>query len=75
MLLTGKTQATLDTEKLEADKLTEIATLTAYLSSTDWYAVRKAETGKAVPEDVILARQQSRDRISELHEAQKIYRI
>jgi hypothetical protein len=66
MILTGKTQAILDAEKLEADKLAEIATLTAYLSSTDWYAVRKAETGKAMPEDVTLARQQARDRISEL---------
>jgi hypothetical protein len=65
----------LKSEKIVSDRLAEIATLTAYLSSTDWYAVRKAETGKAVPEDVILARQQARDRISELHEAQKIYRI
>jgi hypothetical protein len=66
MMLTGKTQAALDAEKAEADRLAEIATLNAYLSSTDWYAVRKTETGKAVPEDIALARQQARDRISEL---------
>jgi len=66
VILTGKTQATLDAEKIEADRLAEIATLTARLASTDWYAARKAETGKAVPEDVALTRQQARDRISEL---------
>lgn len=66
MLLTGKTQATLDAEKIEADRLAEIATLTTYLSSTDWYATRLAETGKAIPEEIISERQKARDRISEL---------
>ena len=66
MLLTGKTQATLDAEKIEADRLAEISTLTAYLTSTDWYATRMAETGKAIPEEIVAARQKARDRISEL---------
>ncbi len=66
MLLTGKTQATLDAEKIEANSLAEIASLTAYLTSTDWYATRMAETGKAIPEEVIAERQAARDRISEL---------
>ena len=66
MLLTGKTQATLDAEKIEANSLAEIASLTAYLTSTDWYATRMAETGKAIPEDVITKRQAARDRISVL---------
>ena len=66
MLLTGKTQATLDAEKLEDDRLSEIASLTAYLTSTDWYATRMAETGKVIPEDIIEKRQAARDRISAL---------
>jgi len=66
MMLTGKTQATLDAEKIEADRLAEIASLTAYLTSTDWYATRMAETGKAIPEEIIAERQKARDRISEL---------
>ena len=68
MLLTGKTQATLDAEKIEADRLAEITSLTTYLSSTDWYATRMAETGKAIPEEIIAERQTARDRISELKE-------
>jgi hypothetical protein len=31
-----------------------------YLAETDWYAVRKAETGKAVPSDVLTKRAQAR---------------
>jgi len=37
----------------------------AYLASTDWYVVRLAETGAAIPEDVIAARQAARDSIVE----------
>lgn len=66
MVLTGKTQATLDAEKIEADRLAEIATLTAHLASTDWYAVRYAETGKAVPEEILQKRQDARELISSL---------
>jgi len=44
----------------------EIAELTVYLSSTDWYATRLAETGKAIPTGVIEKRQAARNRISEL---------
>ena len=32
----------------------------AYLSETDWYVTRKAETGKAVPEDVLTKREAAR---------------
>jgi len=44
----------------------EIQTLTAYLASTDWYATRLAETGKAIPTEILTSRQSARDRISEL---------
>ena len=46
-----------------------IAALTAYLSSTDWYAVRYAETGVAIPEDLSARRAAARARISELRDA------
>lgn len=32
----------------------------AYLSSTDWYITRQAETGKAIPQDVLDARAEAR---------------
>ena len=39
-----------------------------YLAETDWYAVRFAETGVAVPEDVKAERQAAREEISRLRE-------
>lgn len=36
----------------------------AYLSKTDWYVTRKSETGKAIPEDVLVKRQAARDAIN-----------
>jgi len=44
----------------------EIASLTAYLTGTDWYATRFVETGKAIPEEILASRQVARDRISAL---------
>lgn len=35
----------------------------AYLLSTDWYVVRFAETGVAIPEDIAAARQAARESI------------
>ncbi len=64
MLLTGLTQADVDQRKVEADRQAEIATLSTYLTSTDWYATRLAETGKAIPSEILTARQAARDRIS-----------
>jgi len=66
MLLSGLTQADVDKRKAEADRQAEIATLSTYLASTDWYAARLAETGKAIPDEILTARQAARDRISEL---------
>lgn len=45
-----------------------IAELQSYLNATDWYAVRFAETGVAVPEDVKAERQAAREEISRLRE-------
>jgi hypothetical protein len=44
----------------------QIQEMENYLTSTDWYAVRFAETGKPIPPDIAQARQAARDRISEL---------
>jgi len=66
MLLTGLTQADVDQRKAEADRQAEITTLSTYLTSTDWYAARLAETGKEIPPEILTARQAARDRISEL---------
>lgn len=38
----------------------------AYLASTDWYVVRFAETGVAIPEDVVQARAEARSKIKEV---------
>ena len=35
----------------------------AYLSNTDWYVIRKQETGAAIPADVLQKRQAARDAI------------
>ena len=35
----------------------------AYLSLTDWYVVRFAETGVAIPQEILDARQAARERI------------
>lgn len=37
-----------------------------YLQSTDWYVVRKADTGKAIPSDVVTKRQAARDAIQNI---------
>ena len=34
-----------------------------YLADTDWYVTRKAETGKAIPDDVVTKRQEARDKV------------
>ena len=56
----------------EAQQITnEMATLSAYLESTDWYAVRLAETGEEPPLEVSNKRQEARNRISEIRELLK----
>ena len=37
----------------------------AYLAQTDWYVTRKAETGKAIPDDVLAKREAARAAIIE----------
>ena len=45
-----------------------IRELECYLASTDWYAVRYAETGVEIPQDVRSQRQSAREEISRLRE-------
>ena len=53
------------TNELNERRISELET---YLSSTDWYAVRYAETGVEIPEDIKTARQAAREEISTLRE-------
>ena len=45
-----------------------IAELENYLSSTDWYAIRFADTGEEIPSEIKNNRQDARDEISRLRE-------
>jgi hypothetical protein len=53
------------TNELNERRISELET---YLNVTDWYAVRYAETGVAIPDDIKTARQAARDEISALRE-------
>ena len=44
-------------------RATTNATNQAYLTSTDWYASRKSDTGEAIPDDIAAARATARARI------------
>ena len=56
-----KTPPTITAKMLEDDlKRTKANEVKRYLNETDWYAHRKAETGKAIPDDVLEKRAQAR---------------
>lgn len=50
----------------EEIKQARISELEAYLSSTDWYAIRESETGIDIPADVKQTRADARAEISRL---------
>lgn len=52
-----------------------IMELESYLSSTDWYAVRYAETGVEIPQDIRTQRQSAREEISRLREELEINNV
>jgi len=66
MKIVGKNQQQIDAEAAQKRKIMERAELESYLGSTDWYAIRQAETGKLIPDDVLAARKEARDKLSEL---------
>jgi hypothetical protein len=35
-----------------------------FLPATDWYVIRKIETGKEIPEDILKAREEARNKIA-----------
>ena len=56
-----KTPPTITAEMVENDlKRVKADEGKRYLAETDWYVTRKAETGKAIPDDVLTKREQSR---------------
>lgn len=53
----------------EVLKNIRIAELQNYLAATDWYAVRFAETGVEIPDEIKAERQAAREEISRLRES------
>jgi hypothetical protein len=64
--LTGKKQADIDAEvaKVEQHRINQEAR--KYLKDTDWYVIRKQETGKEIPSDILTAREEARKRIKDV---------
>ena len=63
----GKPSLTNPPEPSEEEKIKmRISELERYLQDTDWYAIRYADTGEAIPEEVKKKRQEARDEISSL---------
>lgn len=58
--------AAIDAAKAKVANDARIAELQVYLADTDWYVVRYADTGEAIPEDVKAKRQAAREEISNL---------
>lgn len=46
----------------------KINELEGYLTSTDWYAIRYADTGEEIPAEIKTKRQEAREEISRLRE-------
>ena len=51
------------TNKVAQDKSDAIGTAEKYLHDTDWYVVRKADSGKAIPSDITTKRAEARTTI------------
>ena len=61
----GKTQADLDAERAEEERLRINDEARAYLRETDWYFIRQAETGAVMPDEIRDERQAARARVEE----------
>lgn len=53
-------------KEAEKARLAKIEELEAYLAETDWYVIRFADTGEAIPEEIKTKRRDARDEISRL---------
>jgi len=58
------------TSKVEIEPTKEQKLLVAqsYLSETDWYVIREADSGKTMPNDIKTKREEARQTISDLEE-------
>lgn len=54
-----------NTEQAQSELKTKLAEAQAYLTSTDWYFARLADTGEEVPEEVKVKRAEARTFIQE----------
>ena len=62
----GYTQEEQEKFEEEQRKKQRIDELETYLSDTDWYAIRFADTGEEYPAEIKAKRQEARDEISRL---------
>lgn len=61
-------QDALDIERNIFDNSTKIVEYKKYLLNTDWYYIRKLETGKEIPADIVAKRIELRALINSLEE-------
>tara|TARA_R110000737_G_scaffold105062_1_gene138171 strand:+ start:165 stop:479 length:315 start_codon:yes stop_codon:yes gene_type:complete len=54
-----RTQSEIDTENQEVLNFMSLE----YLTETDWYVIRKFETGTAIPQEILIKRQEAREAI------------
>ncbi len=64
----GMTQEEQEQFEEEQRKQKRIAELEKYLTMTDWYAIRFADTDEEIPAEIKKARQDAREEISKLRE-------
>ena len=64
----GEYVLTSSDEAIEQKKAERIDELQKYLDDTDWYAVRFAETGVEIPDEIKAERQSAREEISRLRD-------
>lgn len=64
----GEYVLTSSDQAIEQRKSERIIELQNYLAATDWYAVRFAETGVEIPDEIKAERQSAREEISRLRD-------
>lgn len=71
-ILTGSHETLEEVSEWKTFLETEIAKMEKYLTDTDWYVSRKAETDKAIPGEVVETRSNYREKISQYREQLKL---
>jgi len=54
--------------EIEPTKEQKLLVAQSYLSETDWYVIREADSGKTMPNDIKTKREEARQTISDLEE-------